>query len=84
MKKSELIRSIKKQREVLQAALVNLTLIEKSASQLPEGKILKTRMKAGLDPAFIRRLSSIVNFPVPSADERRQVWEKVFQQDDGK
>jgi ATP-dependent 26S proteasome regulatory subunit len=35
-------------------------------------------MKASLDPAFIRRLRFIVNFPYPDVSERREIWAKVF------
>lgn len=40
--------------------------------------ILATNMKAALDPAFLRRLRFVVNFPHPGTAERRQMWEKVF------
>ena len=40
--------------------------------------ILATNMKSALDPAFMRRLRFIVNFPVPGLTERRLIWEKVF------
>ncbi len=40
--------------------------------------ILATNMKSALDPAFIRRLRFIVNFPFPGPVERRTIWQKVF------
>lgn len=40
--------------------------------------ILATNMKSALDPAFMRRLRFIVNFPFPAASERRDMWRKVF------
>ena len=40
--------------------------------------ILATNMKGSLDTAFMRRLRFVVNFPLPGAVERRQIWEKVF------
>jgi SpoVK/Ycf46/Vps4 family AAA+-type ATPase len=40
--------------------------------------ILATNMKEALDPAFIRRLRFIVNFPYPSAAERRAIWHGIF------
>ena len=42
--------------------------------------ILATNMKSALDPAFLRRLRFIVNFPLPSVTERRRIWERVFPQ----
>jgi len=40
--------------------------------------ILATNMKSALDPAFMRRLRFIVNFPFPGAGERKLIWQKVF------
>jgi hypothetical protein len=40
--------------------------------------ILATNMKGALDPAFMRRLRFIVNFPFPGVSERKLMWQKVF------
>ena len=40
--------------------------------------ILATNTKSALDPAFMRRLRFVINFPFPGAAERRQMWQKVF------
>jgi hypothetical protein len=40
--------------------------------------ILATNMKSAVDPAFLRRLRFIVNFPFPRAAERLAIWQKVF------
>ncbi|NML46845.1 ATP-binding protein [Ramlibacter sp. G-1-2-2] len=40
--------------------------------------ILATNMKSALDPAFMRRLRFIVNFPFPGPTERRQMWQKAL------
>lgn len=40
--------------------------------------ILATNMKSVLDPAFLRRLRFVVNFPFPGVDERRRMWERAF------
>ena len=40
--------------------------------------ILATNMKSALDTAFMRRLRFIVDFPFPSAVERRLMWERAF------
>jgi len=40
--------------------------------------ILATNMKSALDPAFMRRLRFVVNFPFPGAAERKAIWQKVF------
>jgi SpoVK/Ycf46/Vps4 family AAA+-type ATPase len=40
--------------------------------------ILATNMKSALDRAFVRRLRFIVDFPLPGAAERKEIWQKVF------
>jgi SpoVK/Ycf46/Vps4 family AAA+-type ATPase len=40
--------------------------------------ILATNAKSALDPAFVRRLRFIVDFPYPGPAERKAIWEKVF------
>jgi hypothetical protein len=40
--------------------------------------ILATNMKGALDPAFVRRLRFIVDFPYPGPEERKIMWQKVF------
>jgi ATPase family associated with various cellular activities (AAA)/Winged helix domain, variant len=40
--------------------------------------ILATNIKSALDPAFMRRLRFIVNFPFPGVSERKLIWRKVF------
>lgn len=40
--------------------------------------ILATNMKSALDPAFMRRLRFIVDFPYPGPEERKNMWLKVF------
>lgn len=44
--------------------------------------ILATNMKSALDPAFMRRLRFIVNFPFPGVKERKLIWENVFPKTD--
>lgn len=40
--------------------------------------ILATNMKSALDPAFMRRLRFIVDFPYPGATERKAIWKGIF------
>jgi hypothetical protein len=40
--------------------------------------ILTTNLKASLDPAFLRRLRFIVQFPFPDASQRLEIWRRVF------
>jgi SpoVK/Ycf46/Vps4 family AAA+-type ATPase len=43
--------------------------------------ILATNMKSALDPAFMRRLRFIVNFPFPGPEERQQMWQRALAPD---
>jgi SpoVK/Ycf46/Vps4 family AAA+-type ATPase len=40
--------------------------------------VLATNMKAALDPAFLRRMRSVVQFPFPGPHERRAIWSRAF------
>ncbi|HKP11812.1 MAG TPA: ATP-binding protein, partial [Blastocatellia bacterium] len=40
--------------------------------------ILATNLKNALDQAFMRRLRFIVNFPLPTQDERLLIWKRAF------
>ncbi len=40
--------------------------------------ILTTNMKGALDTAFLRRLRFVVQFPFPDADQRAEIWRRVF------
>lgn len=40
--------------------------------------ILTTNLKSSLDPAFVRRLRFIVDFPMPDAEARAEIWRRVL------
>ena len=40
--------------------------------------ILTTNMRSALDPAFLRRLRFIVQFPFPDASQRAEIWRRIF------
>jgi AAA+ superfamily predicted ATPase len=40
--------------------------------------VLTTNLKGALDPAFMRRIRFIVQFPFPSAAQRAAIWQRVF------
>lgn len=40
--------------------------------------ILTTNMKNSLDAAFLRRIRFIVQFPFPDAQQRAEIWRRVF------
>jgi len=40
--------------------------------------ILATNMRETLDPAFIRRLKFIINFPFPDEKSRLEIWQHIF------
>ena len=40
--------------------------------------VLTTNLKSGLDPAFLRRLRFIVQFPFPDQAQRLALWQRAF------
>jgi AAA+ superfamily predicted ATPase len=40
--------------------------------------ILATNQRSNIDEAFVRRFQSIIHFPMPRAEERYEIWRKVF------
>jgi hypothetical protein len=40
--------------------------------------ILTTNMKSALDPAFMRRIRFVVQFPFPDARQRVEIWRRIF------
>jgi Pyruvate/2-oxoacid:ferredoxin oxidoreductase gamma subunit len=40
--------------------------------------ILTTNRKSALDPAFMRRLRFVVEFPFPDAAQRAEIWRRIF------
>ncbi len=43
--------------------------------------ILTTNMKEALDPAFLRRIRFVVQFPFPDAAQRAEIWRRIFPAD---
>ncbi|MGH9760307.1 MAG: ATP-binding protein, partial [Blastocatellia bacterium] len=40
--------------------------------------VLTTNLKEALDTAFMRRIRFIIQFPFPDANNRREIWRRVF------
>jgi hypothetical protein len=40
--------------------------------------ILTTNLKSALDPAFLRRIRFVVQFPFPDAVQRAEIWRRAF------
>ena len=40
--------------------------------------ILTTNMKDAIDPAFLRRIRFIAQFPFPDIDQRAEIWQRIF------
>jgi SpoVK/Ycf46/Vps4 family AAA+-type ATPase len=40
--------------------------------------ILTTNMKSALDPAFLRRLRFVMQFPFPEHAQRAEIWRRIF------
>jgi hypothetical protein len=43
--------------------------------------ILTTNMRKALDPAFLRRIRFVVRFPFPDAQQRAEIWRRIFPQE---
>jgi len=43
--------------------------------------VLATNRKGDLDPAFLRRIRFVVNFPFPDAVQRAEIWRRIFPPD---
>jgi SpoVK/Ycf46/Vps4 family AAA+-type ATPase len=43
--------------------------------------ILATNMRRALDPAFMRRLRFVIDFPFPALEQRRDIWAAIFPPD---
>lgn len=46
--------------------------------EFPGVVILASNLKANIDDAFLRRIQSVIYFPVPGAGERYSLWNQVF------
>jgi SpoVK/Ycf46/Vps4 family AAA+-type ATPase len=56
-----------------------LTRMEAFGSKRPCGPaILTTNMRQALDPAFLRRLRFIIEFPRPTVDARERIWRQCL------
>jgi SpoVK/Ycf46/Vps4 family AAA+-type ATPase len=40
--------------------------------------VLTTNLKSAIDPAFLRRIRFVVQFPYPEAVEREEIWRRMF------
>jgi hypothetical protein len=40
--------------------------------------ILATNLRSNLDEAFARRLTAVIDFPMPNVEQRRQLWERTL------
>jgi SpoVK/Ycf46/Vps4 family AAA+-type ATPase len=40
--------------------------------------ILTTNLRNAIDPAFLRRIRFVVQFPFPDWEQRREIWQRIF------
>lgn len=40
--------------------------------------ILTTNLKGSLDPAFLRRIRFVIQFPFPDVEQRGEIWRRIF------
>jgi ATPase family associated with various cellular activities (AAA) len=44
----------------------------------PTPTILTTNLKDAIDPAFVRRLHFVIDFPFPADEQRREIWTQIY------
>ena len=44
----------------------------------PTPTILTTNLKDAIDPAFMRRLSFVIDFPFPAKEQREEIWRSIY------
>ncbi len=59
-------------------ANVEVAYLLQRLEQSSSPSILTTNIKGAVDPAFVRRLRFIIEFPFPDEAARRQIWASVF------
>ena len=40
--------------------------------------VLATNLRRNMDEAFVRRMASVVSFPLPEEEQRRVIWERIW------
>ncbi|MEB3293096.1 MAG: ATP-binding protein [Synechococcales bacterium] len=40
--------------------------------------VLTSNLRSSIDPAFLRRLRFVVQFPFPDAQQRQEIWQRIF------
>jgi hypothetical protein len=59
-------------------ANIEVSYLLQRMENYPGLAILTTNLKAILDPAFLRRLRFVVDFPFPDATMRADIWRSIF------
>jgi hypothetical protein len=59
-------------------ANIEVSYLLQRMESYPGLAILTTNLKAILDPAFLRRLRFVVDFPFPDASMRTDIWRSIF------
>lgn len=59
-------------------ANIEVSYLLQRMESYPGLAILTTNLKAILDPAFLRRLRFVVEFPYPDAAMRAEIWRNIF------
>jgi SpoVK/Ycf46/Vps4 family AAA+-type ATPase len=59
-------------------ANIEVSYLLQQMEQHPGVAILATNLREHLDEAFLRRLSSVILFPLPDEDQRRKIWQRIW------
>jgi hypothetical protein len=59
-------------------ANVEISYLLQRMEQFDGLAVLTTNLKSAIDPAFMRRLRFVVDFPFPDVEHRRRIWQQAF------
>ncbi|WP_310484836.1 ATP-binding protein [Chamaesiphon sp. VAR_48_metabat_403] len=59
-------------------ANIEVSYLLQRMESYPGLAILTTNLKSAIDPAFLRRIRFVTQFPFPDASQRAEIWRRIF------
>lgn len=59
-------------------ANIEVSYLLQRMESYPGLAILTTNLKSAIDPAFLRRIRFVTQFPFPDAAQRAEIWRRIF------
>ena len=59
-------------------ANIEVSYLLQRMESYPGLAILTTNLKSAIDPAFLRRIRFVTQFPFPDATQRAEIWRRIF------